>query len=152
MTSTKIWFANPSIESLNWMNPNTLSETLEIRVTEIGDDFLKGTMPVDHRTKQPFGLLHGGASVALAETLGSIASWLVVNPELFIGVGIEINANHIKAVTSGIVTGICKPIHIKGMNHIWDIRIFNEKEELTCISRFTCAIVSKSKMQSKLNR
>jgi 1,4-dihydroxy-2-naphthoyl-CoA hydrolase len=86
--------------------------------------------------------------VALAETLGSIASWLCVNPELFIGVGIEINANHIKAVTSGVVTGICKPIHVKGMNHIWEIKIYNDKEELTCISRFTCTIVSKSKMQT----
>jgi 1,4-dihydroxy-2-naphthoyl-CoA hydrolase len=93
--------------------------------------------------------LHGGASVALAETLGSIASWLVVNPELFIGVGIEINANHIKAVKGGEVTGICRPVHIKGMNHIWDIRIYNESGELTCISRFTCAIVSKAKMEMK---
>jgi 1,4-dihydroxy-2-naphthoyl-CoA hydrolase len=152
MSTSKIWFEEPTIESLNWMNPNTLSESLDIRITEIGNDYLKGTMPVNNRTKQPFGLLHGGASVALAETLGSIASWLVVNPELFIGVGIEINANHIKAATSGIVTGICKPIHIKGMNHIWDIRIYNEKEEMTCISRFTCAIVSKAKIQSKLGK
>jgi len=146
MKKSKIWHADPVVESLDWMNRETLADSLHIRVTEIGDDFIKGTMPVDGRTKQPFGLLHGGASVALAETLGSIASWLVVNPELFIGVGIEINANHIKAVKEGTVTGICKPIHIKGMNHIWEIKIYNDAGELTCISRFTCSVVSKSKM------
>jgi 1,4-dihydroxy-2-naphthoyl-CoA hydrolase len=145
MENKKIWFSDPTPEALEWMNENTLAESLHIRVTEIGPDFIKGTMPVDGRTKQPFGLLHGGASVALAETLGSIASWLMVNPENFIGVGIEINANHIKAVTDGMVTGICKPIHVKGRNHIWEIKIFNDKEELTCISRFTCSIVAKGK-------
>lgn len=106
-------------------------------------------MPVDGRTKQPFGLLHGGASVALAETLGSIASWLMVNPDLFIGVGIEINANHVKAVKEGMVTGICKPIHCKGMNHIWEIKIYNETGDLTCISRFTCVVISKAKFEAK---
>ncbi len=149
INTTKIWYADPTVESLDWMNSNTLSESLQIRITEIGHDYLKGTMPVDGRTKQPFGLLHGGASVALAETLGSIASWLTVNPELFIGVGIEINANHIKAVKEGYVTAICKPIHIKGMNHIWEIKIYNDAGELTCISRFTCRIVSKAKMEGK---
>jgi 1,4-dihydroxy-2-naphthoyl-CoA hydrolase len=112
MADSKIWYGNPVVSDLDWMNADTLADSLHIRVSEIGGDYIKGTMPVDGRTKQPFGLLHGGASVALAETLGSIASWLCVNPELFIGVGIEINANHIKAVTSGIVTGICKPIHV----------------------------------------
>jgi 1,4-dihydroxy-2-naphthoyl-CoA hydrolase len=148
MADSKIWYGNPLVSDLDWMNADTLADSLHIRVSEIGNDYIKGTMPVDGRTKQPFGLLHGGASVALAETLGSIASWLCVNPELFIGVGIEINANHIKAVTSGVVTGVCKPIHVKGMNHIWEIKIYNDKEELTCISRFTCTIVSKSKMQT----
>jgi len=149
MNTGKIWFGEPKAEDLEWMNANTLADSLHIRVTEIGDDYIKGTMPVDGRTKQPFGLLHGGASVALAETLGSIASWLVMNPELFIGVGIEINANHIKAVKGGEVTGICKPVHIKGMNHIWEIRIYNDAGDLTCISRFTCSIVSKAKMELK---
>jgi 1,4-dihydroxy-2-naphthoyl-CoA hydrolase len=149
MSDKKIWYGNPVPKDLEWMNENTLADSLHIRVTEIGDDFIKGTMPVDGRTKQPFGLLHGGASVALAETLGSIASWLVVNPELFIGVGIEINANHIKAVMSGIVTAVCKPIHVKGRNHIWEIKIYNDKSELTCISRFTCSIVAKEKMKAQ---
>lgn len=149
MENKKIWYGNPGVKELEWMNPDTLADSLHIRVTEIGDDYIKGTMPVDGRTKQPFGLLHGGASVALAETLGSIASWLVVNPELFIGVGIEINANHIKAVTGGIVTGICKPIHVKGRNHIWEIKIYDGAGDLTCISRFTCTIVSKDKLKAK---
>lgn len=142
----KIWFGNPLPEDIAWMNENTLANSLHIRVTEIGSDYIMGTMPVDERTKQPFGLLHGGASVALAETLGSIASYLVANPELFIGVGIEINANHIKAVSSGIVKGVCKPIHVKGKNHIWEIKIYNEKNELSCISRFTCMLIPKNKI------
>lgn len=141
-----IWNGSPTLADLEWMNTDTLAQSLHIRVTEIGSDFLKGTMPVDERTKQPFGLLHGGASVALAETLGSIASWLAVNRELFIGVGIEINANHVKAVTSGVVTAMCKPIHIGGRNHVWDIKIYNDKNELCCVSRFTCTIVQKNKL------
>ncbi len=145
--SVSIWYGNPVLADLEWMNKNTLAQSLDIRITEIGKDFLKGTMPVDERTKQPFGLLHGGASVALAETLGSVASWLVVNRELFIGVGIEINANHVKAVTSGIVTAICKPVHVGGRNHIWEIRITNDKNELCCISRFTCTVIQKDRIK-----
>jgi 1,4-dihydroxy-2-naphthoyl-CoA hydrolase len=150
MEKEKIWFASPKPADLEWMNAETLADSLHIRVTEIGPDYIKGTMPVDGRTRQPFGLLHGGASVALAETLGSIASWLVVDNEVFIGVGLEINANHIKAVTSGNVTGTCTPIHIKGRTHVWDIRIHNEAGDLCCISRFSCAIVPKAKMQEKI--
>lgn len=149
MNAKKIWFANPSIADIEWMHKKTLANSLNIIVTEIGDDFIKGTMPVDDRTKQPFGMLHGGASVALAETLGSIASWLVVNPEYFIGVGVEINANHIKGVVEGLVTGICTPVNIKGLNHIWDIKIYNESKELICVSRFTCTIMAKSKIPIK---
>jgi 1,4-dihydroxy-2-naphthoyl-CoA hydrolase len=147
MENKKIWFGGPSPGDLEWMNRDTLADSLFIRVTEIGPDYIAGTMPVDERTKQPFGLLHGGASVALAETLGSIASWLVVNPELFIGVGIEINANHVKAVTKGMVRGVCKPIHIKGKNHIWEIKIYDDAGDLVCISRFTCTIVAKNKIR-----
>ena len=150
MEANTIWYGQPTLEKINWVKPNTLAESLDINLTEIGNDYLIGTMPVDKRTKQPFGLLHGGASVALAETLGSIASLLVVNQDLFIGVGIEINANHVKAVTQGIVTGICKPLHIKGKTHVWEIKIYNEAKEMTCVSRFTCAIVSKQKMQEKM--
>ena len=149
MKNNKIWYGNPVVADLDWMNAGTIAESLHIRITEIGNDYIKGTMPVDERTKQPFGLLHGGASVTLAETLGSVASLLMVSPD-FIGVGIEINANHIKAVMDGIVTAICRPIHVKGMNHIWEIKIYNEDDELTCISRFTCTIVSRAKIGLKL--
>jgi 1,4-dihydroxy-2-naphthoyl-CoA hydrolase len=138
-----IWKGDITVDMLNKLNKNTLGEFFEINFTEVGDDFLKATMPVQNKTKQPFGLLHGGASVALAETVGSVASWCAVNREHFIGVGVEINANHIKQVTEGSVTAICGPVKIGGKIHIWDIRIFDDKNELCCISRFTCMIVAK---------
>lgn len=140
-----IWHNKPDLADINALNKNTLGEHMNIVFTEISDNSLKATMPVDNKTKQPFGLLHGGASVALAETMGSVASWCAVNRDLFIGVGIEINANHTKAVTSGIVTGICTPIHVAGKNHVWDIKIYNDKNELCCVSRFTCTVVAKNK-------
>lgn len=140
-----IWHKQPSLSDINLLNKNTLGETLGIEFIEVGSDYLIATMPVDERTKQPFGLLHGGANVALAETLGSVASLLVVNSEVFIGVGVEINANHIKAVLSGKVKGVCSPLNVAGKNHVWDIKIYNEANELTCVSRFTCTIIPKSK-------
>ncbi len=138
-----IWHGDVSTELVNALNKNTLGEFFEINFTEIGPDFIKATMPVNHKTKQPFGLLHGGASVALAETLGSVASWCVINRDLFIGVGIEINANHIKSVTEGLVTANCSPIKINGKIHIWDIRVVNDKNELCTVCRFTCMVVPK---------
>ncbi|HRF99715.1 MAG TPA: hotdog fold thioesterase [Bacteroidia bacterium] len=140
-----IWHTEPNLSDINSLNKNTLGETLGIEFTEIGSNYLVATMPVDERTKQPFGLLHGGANVALAETLGSVASLLAINSEVFIGVGVEINANHIKAVLSGKVKGICSPLNVAGKNHVWDIKIYNEANELTCVSRFTCTIIPKSK-------
>ena len=144
MTSS-IWHKEPSIIEINSLNDNTLGQNLGIEFTEVGSDFIVATMPVDERTKQPFGLLHGGASVALAETLGSVASLLVVNSDVFIGVGVEINANHIKAVLSGKVKEVCTPLNVSGKNHVWDIKIYNDANELTCVSRFTCTIIPKSK-------
>lgn len=143
--STTIWYKEPSLIEINSLNKNTLGENLGIEFTEVGENYIVATMPVDERTKQPFGLLHGGANVALAETLGSVASLLIVNSEVFIGVGVEINANHIKAVFSGKVKGVCSPLNITGKNHVWDIKIYNEAEELTCVSRFTCTIIPKNK-------
>ena len=136
-----IWFNQPSVEEFNSRPKNHIGAVLGIELTEIGDDYLKGTMPVDERTHQPYGILHGGASVVLAETLGSIASNLVLNPERNMGVGLEINANHLRPVKSGFVTGICTPIHIGGKTHIWDIKIYNEAGKMTCISRLTVAVV-----------
>ena len=139
----RIWYGEISLDLLNSLNHNTLGQAFGIEITEIGDDYLKATMPVNNATKQPFGLLHGGASVALAETIGSVASWCCVNRELFIGVGVEINANHLVAVTEGHVTAVCKPIRVSGRVHVWEIKIYNAKEELCCISRFTCMVVPK---------
>lgn len=143
--SVTIWYKEPSLIEINSLNKNTLGENLGIVFTEVGANYIVATMPVDERTKQPFGLLHGGANVALAETLGSVASLLVVNSEVFIGVGVEINANHMKAVFNGKVKGVCSPLNITGKNHVWDIKIYNEAEELTCVSRFTCTIIPKNK-------
>lgn len=138
-----IWKGEITTQLVNDLNKNTLGEFFGITFTEVGPDFLKATMPVTDRTKQPFGLLHGGASVALAETIGSVASWCAVNRDLFIGVGMEINANHIKAVTQGVVAATCSPVKIGGKVHVWDIKIYDEAGDLCCVSRFTCMIVPK---------
>ena len=125
------------------LGKGTMTEHLGICFTEIGKNFIKATMPVDHRTKQPHGLLHGGASVALAETLGSIGAALVIDREKFICVGQEINANHIRGVKTGFVTGIAMPVHMGSSSHVWEIKIYNEDEKLVCISRLTVAILKK---------
>ncbi|TAF73413.1 MAG: hotdog fold thioesterase [Bacteroidetes bacterium] len=122
-----------------------ITKHLGIVYTEIGKDFLSGKMPVDERTKQPLGLLHGGASVVLAESLGSLASNLCVDRTKYYCVGIEINANHVKSATSGWVFGKATAVHIGKKTHIWDIRIKNENEELVCISRLTVAVMEKKK-------
>jgi 1,4-dihydroxy-2-naphthoyl-CoA hydrolase len=131
-----------TLQALNDISANTLITHLGIVFTELGDDFIVAKMPVDKRTQQPFGLLHGGASVVLAETLGSIASAYCV-PEQQFCVGLDINANHIKAVKEGFVTGIVKPVHIGKKTHVWEIKISTEKQELVCISRITMAVIDK---------
>ena len=136
-----IWFSKPDLAELNGRPKNHIGALLGIEFTEIGDDYIKGRMPVDERTHQPFGILHGGASVVLTETLGSVASNLVLNPERNMGVGLEVNANHLRPVKEGWVTGICTPIHIGGKTHIWDIKLYNDTGKLTCISRLTVAVV-----------
>jgi len=141
-----IWFKKDvSIADFEHWQKDTLSGHLEIKFTEVGDNFLKASMPVDHRTKQPYGLLHGGASVALAETLGSIASALVIDRKQFICVGMEINANHVRGVRTGTVTGTCTPLHLGATTHVWDIRIHDENKKLICVSRLTVAILRKEK-------
>ncbi len=139
-----IWFnKNLTLKDIpNW-GKNTMSEHLGIKFTEVGEDFLKATMPVDERTRQPYGLLHGGASIALAETLGSIGSALVIDTELYNCVGLEVNANHIRSASEGLVTGIASPIHLGNSTHVWDIKIYDDKERLLCISRLTVAILRK---------
>jgi 1,4-dihydroxy-2-naphthoyl-CoA hydrolase len=131
------------LETLNSFGKNTISEHIGMEFTEIGDDFIVARMPVDHRTHQPFGLLHGGASVVLAETLGSLASMLCLkNPKVERAVGIEINANHLRGVKSGWVYGKAKPIHVGAKTHVWDIQITNEEGKLVCTSRLTTMIIS----------
>lgn len=138
-----LWKTQATLDQLKDRSKNTLAEHLGIDYLEIGDDYLKAKMPVDHRTKQPAGLLHGGASVVLAETLGSIAATLCVNIEKKMVVGLEVNANHIRPVSDGWVIGIAKPIHIGNSTQIWEIKIYNEQDKLICISRLTVAIIDK---------
>jgi 1,4-dihydroxy-2-naphthoyl-CoA hydrolase len=136
---------NPDItlESLNKMSPNTMTEHLGILFTKIGDDFIEATMPVDHRTHQPLGLLHGGASVVLAETLGSIAATCCVDMSKQYCVGLEINANHIKSIREGFVTGRTTPVHIGKRTQVWEIKITNSANELICVSRITMAVIDR---------
>ncbi|MBY0517842.1 MAG: hotdog fold thioesterase [Bacteriovoracaceae bacterium] len=122
--------------------PPTLLDSLGIKITRITEDFIEGTMPVDGRTHQPYGLLHGGASVALAETLGSIGANLCVDPKTHYCVGLDINANHISGVRSGLVTGVAKPIHVGRSTQVWDIRITSAEGKLVCVSRLTMAVVA----------
>jgi len=139
-----IWFKQDiSLDQLDQLNKNNLGEHLGMQFTGIGENYLKATMPVDHRTQQPYGLLHGGASVALAETLGSVGSALIIDLDKYICVGIEINANHIRSVKSGLVTGIATPVHIGASTHVWEIKIYDDKEKLFCISRLTVTILNK---------
>lgn len=144
-----IWHKLYTLIDLGTMQLNTLSAHLGIEYCEITENSLAATLPVDKRTRQPFGICHGGAYVVLGEELGSMASYMVVNPELFIGVGVEINANHVKAVSKGLVKGICKPIHIKGKTHVWDIKLYDESGDLCSVCRFTCQIVPRKTIEVK---
>ncbi|MFD2202508.1 hotdog fold thioesterase [Shivajiella indica] len=134
---------NLSLEEINSWGKNTMTDFLEIRFTHIGDDYLEATMPVSPKTKQPLGLLHGGANIVLAETLGSVAATLTVNQKNQFCVGLEINANHLKSVKEGLVRGITKPIHLGKKTQVWEIKIYTENGDLSCISRITMAIMDK---------
>lgn len=139
-----IWFNKEiTIDDLHDLRKETMASYLDMQWVEIGENFLKLSMPVNEKTKQPYGLLHGGASCALAETVGSVASALVIDQEKFICVGLEINANHIRGARSGIVTAIAAPLHIGKSTHVWDIKINDEVDKLICVSRLTVAILPK---------
>ena len=138
----RIWYKKDLvINDMHSFGKDTMSEYLGIEWLEIGDDFLKATMPVDHRTKQPYGLLHGGASCVLSETVGSMASALVVDHSKFVCVGLEINANHVRSAREGRVTGVASPLHLGSNTHVWDIKIYDEVQKLVCISRLTVAVI-----------
>lgn len=136
-----IWFKEPSVAELNNRHTNHIGAVLGIEFTEIGSDFIKAKMPVNAKTHQPIGILHGGANVVLAETLGSVASNLVLDPDKYMGVGLEVNANHLRPVKSGFVSGICTPLHIGGKTHVWDIKIYTDRGKLSCVSRLTVTVI-----------
>lgn len=138
-----IWKNTVTVDELNARPGGHMGTLLGIEFTGIGEDFLSARMPVDERTRQPVGILHGGASVVLAETLGSVASNLVVDAEKYMGVGLEINANHLRPVRAGFVTGICKPLHLGAKTHVWEIKLFDERGKMNCVSRLTVAVVPK---------
>jgi len=137
-----IWKVKPDVEVINNFNKDTLVAHLGIEIVEVGSDFIKSKMPVDHRTRQPMGLLHGGASVVLSESVGSMASWLVTADQTKNIVGIEVNANHLKSAKSGFVFGITKPIRIGRTLHVWNTEIYDEDENLLCVSRLTVMVSS----------
>lgn len=137
-----------TIEALNRLSRNTMAEVIGIEFTAIGPDYLEARMPVDARTHQPLGLLHGGASVALAETMGSVAATCCVDMDQQFCVGLEINANHIRSVRQGHVKGVTKPVHVGRKTQVWEVRIVNEDDELVCISRITLAVLDKREQKS----
>ncbi len=137
----RIWKQNLGIEALAAMHKNTAVEHLGLEFLEMGDDFISARIPVDARTIQPYGLLHGGVSVVLAETLGSCGAACAVPPG-YRTVGLDINANHIKGASSGWVTGITRPVHIGRTTHVWAIELRNDAGELTCVSRITMAVLA----------
>lgn len=138
-----IWKVDPAnLEQLNsFQKRNTIADILDIEITEVGDDFIKGTMPVDNRTRQPMGILHGGASVVLAESLGSLAANLCVDNTKYYCVGLDINANHISSAREGVVTGTARPIHLGRSTQVWEIKIEKENGKLVCVSRLTMSVL-----------
>ncbi len=137
-----IWKQEVNLDDLN-NYPEYLGTFLGIKFTECSENSLTATMPINDKTRQPFGILHGGASVTLAETIGTFASSLVIDTNEFICVGLEINANHLRPASSGEVKAVCIPIHLGNKTHVWDIRLYNDQEKIVCISRFTVAIIAK---------
>jgi 1,4-dihydroxy-2-naphthoyl-CoA hydrolase len=143
MESNSIWFNKNIVLADLHSTDKTMGTQLGMEWVEIGADFLKMSMPVDDRTKQPYGLLHGGASCALAETVGSVASALVIDPARFICVGLEINANHVRGVRNGLVIATATRLHLGASTHVWDIKIHDENNKLVCVSRLTVSILAK---------
>lgn len=144
-SNNMIWFKPYTLKDIVFLSKINMMAHIGIEIIELGDDFIKGRMPVDHRTLQPMNLLHGGASVALAESLGSVGAYLTVDPEIHMCVGMEINANHLRSVTVGWVYATAKPIHLGRKTQVWSIEIVNELSQLVCISRITMVVVPTNK-------
>ena len=138
---TSIWHLRPDSTLIDGMSKGTIDEHLGIKITDIGDDYITGTMPADARTFQPYGIVHGGANVVLAETLGSIAGAHVIDMTAIRCMGQEVSATHLRPVSSGLVTGTAKPIHLGRRSHVWEIRLTNDQGKLTCIAKLILAIV-----------
>lgn len=136
-----IWRTTPTLEQFDAYSRNTLSERLGIRITEIGEDYLRATMPVNAHTHQPMGVLHGGASVALAETVGSLAAGMSIDRTRFTALGQDINANHLRPVASGLVTATARPFHLGRRSQVWHIEIHDEQSRLVCVARLTMAVL-----------
>lgn len=143
MAKERIFPEYLELDAINSMSKGCMVDHLGIEFTEIGDDYLVATMPVDHRTKQPMGLLHGGASVALAETMGSVGSTVTIDLNKQYAVGLEINTNHIKSAKSGKVTGVASPVHLGRSTQVWGIEIRNDEDQIVAVSRITLAILDR---------
>jgi 1,4-dihydroxy-2-naphthoyl-CoA hydrolase len=138
-----IWYRTPDPALIDAMSKGTIDEHLGIKITQVGDDYLSGTMPADKRTFQPYGIVHGGANVVLAETLGSIAGAHVIDTNSLLCLGQEVSATHLRPVSSGMVTGTARPIHLGKRSHVWEIRLENDQGKLSCIAKLILAIVAK---------
>jgi len=138
---TSIWHRRPDSTLIDGMSKGTIDEHLGIKIIDVGDDYITGTMPADARTFQPYGIVHGGANVVLAETLGSIAGAHVIDMTAIRCMGQEVSATHLRPVSSGLVTGTAKPIHLGRRSHVWEIRLTNDQGKLTCIAKLILAIV-----------
>lgn len=139
----RVWFKDYKLEDLLQFNEVNMMKHLEVKITALGEDYIEGTMPVDHRTQQPFGILHGGANCVLAESLGSIAANMILDPEKQHAVGLSITTNHIKAVRNGLVKGIATPVHIGKTTQIWNIKTYNDANKLTSDTSLTIAVIDK---------
>jgi 1,4-dihydroxy-2-naphthoyl-CoA hydrolase len=139
-----IWHRRPDPLLIGKMSQGTIDDHLEIIITDVGDDYLTGTMPADKRTFQPYGVVHGGANVVLAESLGSIAGAHVIDSDQYICLGQEVSATHLRPVSSGLVTGTARPIHLGKRSHVWEIRLTNDEGKLSCLAKLILAIIPKS--------
>ena len=141
-----IWFRKYALTEVNTIFDKYMTQLLGIKAIEINDDSIIAAMPITDNVRQPFGILHGGASVVLAESIGSVASNLIVDPEKYAGVGLDINANHVRSASEGMLTATCSALHIGKTTHVWDIKMHDDNQKLICISRLTVAIIEKSRI------
>lgn len=142
-----IWQKRPDLDRLNNSPSEHMGSFLGIEFIRVGEDELVARMPVNERTRQPYGIIHGGASVVLAETVGSVASYYAIDTDAFMAFGMEVNANHLRPVRDGYVTAVCKPLHLGRSTHVWDIRITDDSGKPTCVSRLTVAVVERNKVK-----